>query len=249
MTIREPFQLEALRKTGRAVALAMRAMQDAVEPGITTLELDAIGARVLADHDAVSAPVKDYGFPGATCISVNEEVAHGIPGSRRIQPGDLINFDVSACRQGFYADTGSTMLFRGDDAELLRLCEASRRALKQALHAARAGAKINLVGKAIETEARRDGFETIRNLSGHGTGLRLHEPPDGLVNYYDPRIGGKFHKGMVLAIETFVSTGARIAEEADDGWTLITPDGSRVAQYEHTVVVTDGEPMVLTRLP
>ncbi len=248
MTVREPFELDALRKAGRAVALAMRAMQDAVEPGITTLELDAIAARVLAEHEAISAPRKDYGFPGTTCISVNEEVAHGIPGARRIQAGDLINFDVSACRKGFYADTGATLLFRGDDAELLRLCEASRRALTQALRVARAGAKINLVGKAIETEARRDGFETIRNLSGHGTGARLHEPPEGLVNYYDPNIGGKFHKGMVLAIETFVSTGARIAEESDDGWTLVTPDGSRVAQYEHTVVVTEGEPLVLTRV-
>jgi methionyl aminopeptidase len=197
MTVREPFELEALRKAGKAVATALRAMQQSLEPGITTLELDAIGGKVLAEYGAVSAPIKDYGFPGQTCISVNEEVAHGIPGSRRIQRGDLINFDVSACLDGFYADTGASLLFQSEDRDLLRLCHCSRRALSQALKAARAGNRINLVGKAIET---------------------------------------------------FVSTGSRFAEEMDDGWTLVTPDGSYVAQYEHTVVVTDGEPLIMTQV-
>jgi len=248
MTVREPFQLEGLRKAGLAVAKALHAMRESLETGITTLELDEVGKRVLDGYGAVSAPKKDYGFPGTTCISVNEEVAHGIPGKRRIEPGDLVNFDVSACLDGYYADTGFTVLFRSEDRELRNLCACSSRALNRALKVAKAGAKINLVGKAIEDEARKEGFSTIRNLSGHGTGSRLHEPPDGLVNYYDPRIGGVFRKGMVLAIETFVSTGASQADEMDDGWTLTTPDGSFVAQYEHTVVVTEGEPLIMTRL-
>jgi methionyl aminopeptidase len=249
MTVRHAFELEALRKAGIAVATALRTMQNSLEVGITTRELDAIGRDVLESFGAQSAPETDYGFPGATCISVNEEVAHGIPGDRRIKAGDWVNLDVSACLNGYYADTGATIAFRSTDERLLSLRDCSQRALSLALKTARADRPIRAAGKAIESEARRCGFTTVKNLSGHGTGARLHEPPDGLVSYDEPKTRGVFKKGMVLAIETFVSTRGRFAHELDDGWTLVTGDGSFVAQFEHTVVVQDGEPITLTRVP
>jgi methionyl aminopeptidase len=207
-----------------------------------------VGESVLTAHGAVSAPRKDYKFPGATCISINDAVAHGIPGDYRIQPGDWINLDVSACLGGFYADTGFTLQFRGADPELGRLAACSRRALKRALGEAKSGARLNRVGLAIEREAMAEGFTTVRNLSGHGVGRKLHEAPEGILNYYEPRQPGRFHKGQVVAIETFVSTGADEAVDAGDGWTLTTEDGSRVAQYEHSIVITDKHPLVLTRV-
>ena len=240
--------IDALRKVGRVVAETLELMKRSLEEGITTLELDELAERNLARYGAVSAPRKTYGFPGATCISVNEEVAHGIPSGRRIRKGDLVNLDVSAELDGYYADTGFTCLYESGDEELRKLCDCSRRALGKALKAVRAGAKLSRVGQAIEDEARGNGFSVIRNLTGHGTGGALHEHPENILNYYDPRQQGRFAKGMVVAVETFVSTGAEYAEEAGDGWTLKTRDGSYVAQYEHSLIVTDGEPLVLTRL-
>lgn len=248
MTISRDAELQALLRVGRAVADALETMKRSLEPGMTTKELDDVGAAVLASHGAVSAPVKDYGFPGATCISLNDAVAHGIPDATPIRPGDWINLDVSACLDGFYADTGFTLQFRGADPELERLAACSKRALQRALGEARSGARLNRVGLAIEREASAEGFATVRNLCGHGVGRKLHEEPEGILNYYEPRQPGRFRKGQVVAIETFVSTGADEAIDAGDGWTLTTADGSRVAQYEHSVVVTDGHPLVLTRL-
>jgi methionyl aminopeptidase len=248
MTIRDGFELEALKWAGKAVATALQTMKNSIEVGITTRELDAIGREVLDRFGAESAPELDYGFPGATCISVNEEVAHGIPGDRRIAKGDLINLDVSACLNGYYADTGASIPFGTTEETILRLCDCSQKALAAALATIRPGNPIRSLGRAVEKQAKSYGFTTIRNLSGHGIGRKLHEGPDGLVSYDEPRTKGIFKKGMVLAIETFVSTGARFAEEMEDGWTLSTSDGSYVAQYEHTIVVTDGEPLILTRV-
>jgi methionyl aminopeptidase len=248
MTIRNHLDIEMLKRIGRVVAETRELMARSLEAGITTLELDAIAARNLEKHGAASAPRKTYGFPGTTCISVNEEVAHGIPSDRRIAPGDLVNVDVSAELDGYWADTGCTILFQSTDAELARLCACSRRALGKAVAGARAGVKLNRVGKIIEDEARGNGFATLRNLTGHGTGGALHEHPDHILNYYDPAQKGAFAKGMVVAIETFVSTGADMAVEAGDGWTLKTEDGSYVAQYEHSLIITDKEPIILTRI-
>ncbi|MBW8889900.1 MAG: type I methionyl aminopeptidase [Fibrobacteres bacterium] len=248
MTVRNRFDIEALRRVGQVVAETLELMKAAMEEGIETRELDAIAARNFARHGAVSAPRKTYRFPGETCISVNEAIAHGIPGGRRIRKGDLINLDVSAELDGYYADTGYTVAFESDDEELAKLCDCSRRALRKAIAQARPGRKLSHIGRAIENEARANGFAVIRNLTGHGTGGALHEYPDEIRNYYDPRQQGALAKGMVVAIETFVSTGAEWAEETGDGWTLTTEDGSRVAQYEHTLIVTEGEPIITTRL-
>jgi methionyl aminopeptidase len=246
MTIRNHFDIEALRRAGHVVAETLELMRDALEEGITTRELDAIAEKNFRRYGAVSAPIKAYGFPGQTCISVNEAIAHGIPSGLRIKKGDLINLDVSAELDGYYADTGFTIPFGVEDEEVRKLCDCSQRALRKAIAQAKPGAKLNRVGQAIEREARQNGFATIRNLTGHGTGGALHEYPDSIYNYYEPKQKGTFAPGMVVAIETFVSTGADYAEEAGDGWTLTTADGSYVAQYEHSLIVTEDGPIILT---
>jgi methionyl aminopeptidase len=164
-----------------------------------------------------------------------------------IRTGDLINIDVSAELDGYYADTGFTVPFGIVDQELLNLCACSKRALGKALGAARAGEKLNRIGEVVEQEAVKSGFDVLRNLTGHGIGRKLHEEPS-IFSYYDPRQRGRLGKGMVVAIETFVSTGGRFAEETGDGWTLVADDGGYVAQYEHTVIVTEGEPIIVTKL-
>lgn len=246
MTIRDHFDIEALRRIGHVVSETLELMKAGIEDGITTRELDEIAGRNLARHGAVSAPRKVYNFPGHTCISVNDAIAHGIPGDLRIRKGDLINLDVSAELDGYYADTGFTIDFGAADPEMAKLCDCSRRALRKAISLAKPGQKLNRIGQAIEREALQNGFTVIRNLTGHGTGGALHEYPDNICNYYDPKQKETLKKGMVVAIETFISTGAEYADEAGDGWTLTTGDGSRVAQYEHTLIVTDGEPIITT---
>lgn len=248
MTIRDRSDIEALRAVGHVVAETLQIMKAALEEGIETRELDALAARNFARHGAVSAPRKVYKFPGETCISVNEAIAHGIPGPRRLRKGDLVNLDVSAELDGYYADTGYTAVVGGADEETRKLCECCQRALRKAIALARPGRKLSHIGRAIEDEANGNGFAVIRNLTGHGTGGALHEYPHEIRSYYDPRQKGTLEKGMVVAIEPFVSTGAEWAEDAGDGWTLTTADGSRVAQYEHTLIVTDGEPIITTLL-
>ncbi|MEO7427700.1 MAG: type I methionyl aminopeptidase [Fibrobacteria bacterium] len=248
MTIRNQFDIEALRKIGHIVAETLAMMTAAIEDGIMTRDLDAIAEANFNKYGAASAPKKVYNFPGQTCISVNEAIAHGIPSKRKIRTGDLINLDVSAELDGYYADTGATFAFGNKDRRIEKLCECSRRALRHGIAEAKPGAKLNLVGRAIEREAERNGFATIRNLTGHGTGGALHEYPDHIYNYYEPRQKETFAEGMVVAIETFVSTGADFAEEDGDGWTLTTSDGSYVAQYEHSLIVTGDGPIILTQV-
>lgn len=251
-------ELEGLRLAGRAVAAAREAMLAAVEPGVTTLELDRIGEQVLKAHGAASGPQTMYDFPGANCISVNRCVAHGIPGPIALKEGDLINIDVSAVLNGFYSDTGSTMVVGlkpyahrsydpGDPhAEKLRVLAACEKALYAGIAKARAGKKLSEIGRAVLREAQTNGYTVIRNLTGHGLGRALHEDPSHVCNYPDPRERRLLKKGIVLAIEPFLSTGAQHVSEGDDGWALLVPDDSLVVQFEHTVVVTDGDAHIMT---
>ncbi|MDN4525963.1 type I methionyl aminopeptidase [Fictibacillus fluitans] len=246
MSIESEYDLIALQRIGRIVALAREEMLSNVRPGVTTAELDCIGKRVLDEHGAVSAPNSTYGFPGATCISVNEVAAHGIPGPRVLEEGDVVNIDVSAGLDGYYADTGATIVVGNGSPHKEKLCQSSLRALHQGLQKARAGAKISGIGRAIHNEARRDGFTVIRNLSGHGIGRELHEMPDSILNYYDPLDRRLLTNGLVVAVETFVSDGAEFVEESADGWGLLLPDHHYAAQFEHTVVITKDQPIILT---
>ncbi len=238
MSIGSEEDLLGLKRIGRIVALALREMKRSLRPGVTTQQLDNVGRRLLESYGARSAPEITYAFPAATCICVNDEVAHGIPGERVIRAGDLVHLDVSAVLDGYFADTGASVPVPPVAPETHRLCLSTQRALRCAIATARAGRLFNSLGRAVEAEARRGGFKIIRNLAGHGLGKSLHEYPDGLVNFYNPADRRRFSAGLVVAIEPFLSTGATEAHKAEDGWTEKTADGSLAAQYEHTVVVT-----------
>lgn len=246
MSIDSEKDLIALQKIGKIVSMARDEMIKAVKPGISTKELDMIGEKVLSSCGAKSAPKFEYNFPGYTCISVNNEAAHGIPGPRILSSNDIVNIDVSAELDGYFADTGATVVL--DNSNLLKrsLCDCSKAALSKGIGKARAGIRINQIGKAIYNQAKDNGFTVIRNLTGHGIGRRLHEEPAHILNYYDVRDNQILRAGLVLAIETFISTGAEYVIEDRNGWTLKTPDRSMVAQFEHTVIVTENEPIIIT---
>lgn len=246
MSIQNEADLEALRKIGKIVARCLQHMQSKLEPGITTRELDAIGGEFLAAHGARSAPKLTYQFPGFTCISVNEEAAHGIPGSRVLRAGDLVNIDVSAELNGYFADTGGSAVIPPESKLKLQVCAAAKRALESALLEARAGAKLNRIGRAIEREATRSGFTVIENLGSHGVGRALHEEPGFIPGYYDSRDPRVLRENQVITIEPFISSGARQVFENGDGWTLQTKRGVFTAQYEHTLVITKGKPLIMT---
>jgi len=246
MSINSAKDLEGLRKIGRVVARCLQHMQSKLEPGITTGELDAIGGRFLAAHGAKSAPKITYNFPGHTCISVNEEAAHGIPGSKVLNAGDLVNIDVSAELDGYFADTGGSAIIPPESKLHLQICAVAKKALENAMLEARAGAKINRIGHAIETEAARNGLTVIRNLGSHGVGRALHEEPGFIPGYYDKRDQRVLRENQVITIEPFISSGAHEVVENGDGWTLVTNPGVFTAQYEHTLVITKGQPIIMT---
>lgn len=247
MTIESQADVDALKRIGSIVSRVLERMLDALEPGITTAELDALGDRWLAEAGARSAPRLSYGFPGATCISVNEEAAHGIPGARVIRAGDLVNIDVSAELDGYFADTGGSRAVPPVSPVQQRLCHATRTALEHAMRRARAGAPISAIGQAIEQTARTHRLRIIRNLASHGVGRALHEEPTEIAGYHDPHDRRRLHEGMVITIEPFLSTKSTLVDEAGDGWTLVGAPGNLSAQYEHTMIITRGEPIVVTR--
>ncbi len=246
MTIETQDDVVALQRIGRIVSLVLQRMLDAAEPGMTTRELDRIGERLLDEHGARSAPRLAYNFPGATCISLNEEAAHGIPGDRVIRAGDVLNVDVSAELGGYFADTGGTRVVPPSTPQKTRLCHATRTALAEAMKRARAGQPINGIGAAIERTAKAYGFKVIENLASHGVGRSLHEEPEQIPGYFDPADKRLLREGMVITIEPFLSTKSRIVNETGDGWTLAGVRGNLSAQYEHTMIITKGAPIVVT---
>ncbi len=246
MSINSEKDLDGLRKVGRVVARCLQFMHSKIEPGITTGELDALGGAFLEFHGARSAPKITYNFPGNTCISVNEEAAHGIPGTKIIRAGDLVNIDVSAELDGYFADTGGSSIVPPESKLHLQICAVAKRALENAMHEARAGAKLNLIGFAIETEAVRNGLTVIENIGSHGVGRALHEEPGFIPGYYDKKDRRVLRENQVITIEPFISSGAREVFDSGDGWTLITKPGIFTAQYEHTIVITKGKPLIMT---
>lgn len=247
MTIETHDDVVALKRIGRIVSLTLHRMLDAAQPGMTTRELDVMGERLLREHGARSAPKLAYDFPGATCISINEEAAHGVPGERVIRAGDVLNIDVSAELGGYYADTGGTRVVPPTTPQKTRLCHAARTALAEAMKHARAGQPINGIGAAIERTARAYGFKVIENLGSHGVGRALHEEPEHIAGYFDPADERMLKEGMVITIEPFLSTRSRVVTEGADGWTLAGAGGNLSAQYEHTMIITRQAPIVVTQ--
>jgi methionyl aminopeptidase len=238
--------LTGLKQIGRIVADTLEVMGKAIEPGMTTLELDQVGREFMEAAGARSAPEMVYGFPGATCISVNEEIAHGIPGVRRIKPGDLVNIDVSAEKDGYFADTASSFAVPPVTRAVERLCKDGRRAMWTGLRQVGTGKPLADIGRAVGAFARKNGYTLVRNLASHGVGLSLHEEPTEIATWpvaSERRIMGH---GLVFTVEPFLSLGAEFAEDGDDPWTLYSQPRALTVQYEHTVVATRNGPLILT---
>ena len=249
MSITKEEELIGIKNASHAVAYTLKAMSNYAKPGMTTKELDEFGGKLLKEFGAKSAPYVSYGFPGWTCISVNNEFCHGIPSNFRVlQEGDLINIDVSAELNGFFSDNGGSFVLGNDTCRYQNLVNASKDILYKAIHNIKAGVRISDIGLLIETEAKKRGYKVIKNLTGHGIGRKLHEAPDEIPNYRDKQNTTRFRKNSDVAIETFISTTSTYAETLRDGWTMVGNKGGFMAQHEHTIIVTDGKPVILTEM-
>ncbi len=246
MTIQTQKDLEGLRRVGRIVKSALRAMEGKLNVGVSTQELDDACAEYFERSGACSAPRLSYGFPGAACISINEETVHGIPQANRvIQAGDLVKLDVSAELDGYFADAAITIAVAGASRVNRRLAGCARTALYRAIAVARAGQPMHVIGSTVQAEVERQGFNIIPMLGGHGIGKSLHEAPF-VPNYYAASDNEPLHVGLVLAVEPVISAGSGESIDASDGWTMKTADGAASAHWEHTVVIGMGHPLVVT---
>jgi methionyl aminopeptidase len=245
MSVETREELERLRAVGRVVAAALRAMSRQVRPGVSTGELDAVCAQVFHRAGARSGPQLDYGFPGVSCISVNDEAVHGIPGRRRLRDGDLVKLDVTAELDGFYADACTSAHVGRPTAETAALVETAHDAMRNAMGAARAGAPLNAIGAAVEDTVTRRGHAVCTELMGHGIGRRIHEPPH-VPNHFVASLTQPLSEGLVLTIEPIIAAGGGAVRATGDGWTVSTADRSVSAHVEHTIVITADEPIVLT---
>jgi methionyl aminopeptidase len=249
MSITNESELVGMKKVSEAVAITLKEMREYAKPGMTTKELDEFGGQILNNLGAKSAPYLTYGFPGWTCISVNNEFCHGIPSDKKIlAEGDLINIDVSAELGGFWSDNGGSFVLGRDINQHQELVAASKQILHKAIDHIKGGVRIADIGYLIETEAKKRGYSVIKNLTGHGIGRSLHEEPIEIANVRDRYNLTRFKRNSVVAIETFISTISTYAETLQDGWTMVGNKGGFMAQHEHTIVVTDGKPVVLTEM-
>jgi methionyl aminopeptidase len=246
MSIQDYTELLALKEVGRIVQLAISAMANSVRGGISTRELADIGAKVMRQNGARSAPALVYGFPGDVLISLNDEAVHGIPSeSRKVRAGDLVKLDVTFEKNGFMADAAITVPVEPVSEDARRLVVCAKRAFQKAMQVARANHRVNEIGRAVEKEVRASGFRVIRELGGHGIGRTIHESPS-VPNYDDGVARGRLTPGLVLTVEPIIAMGSACPMDASDGWTVKTADGGLSAHYEHTLVITNGPPILLT---
>jgi methionyl aminopeptidase len=244
MSIESTGDLEGLREAGRVTREMLDALVARVDAGVTTGDLDAVAAAVMARNGARSAPALVYGFPGTVLISVNDEIVHGIPGRRRLQTGDLVSLDVTIEKDGYVADAARSVIVGEGSMVARELIGAAESALRSALRVARAGVRVNEIGRAVHREVRRRGFAAVRGLCGHGVGRTIHEAPE-VPNIYDRSQRDVLTEGLVLTIEPMITAGSSYPVQCADGWTLRTRDGSLAAHCEHTLVITHGEPLIL----
>jgi methionyl aminopeptidase len=246
MSIDDDRDLAGLQAAGRVVHATLEAMRAAVAPGVTTGRLDAIAGEVLRAHGARSAPRLVYDFPGETCISVNDEIVHGVPSLRRVlADGDLVTLDVTVEKHGYMADAAVTCEVGRVSRRAHRLAACAEAAFRRALREVRPGRRVCDVGGVVESEVRRRGFAVVRALTGHGIGRTIHEDPM-VPNWFDPSARDWLTEGLVITVEPIIAMGSGESYEDRDGWTIRTADGSLAAHFEHTLVVTKGEPLLLT---
>ena len=245
MSIRSPRDLAGMRAAGRVVAITLEAMRSRVGAGVSTRELDQVAAEAFERFGARSAPQLVYDFPGVTCISVNDEAVHGIPGDRRLEPGDVVTLDVTAELDGYIADAAVTVAVEPAAEVDLALIRAAERGLAAGMRAARAGQQVRAVGAAVERRVEGDGFAVLRPLTGHGVGRSIHEEPT-VPNFDHPHATARLTEGLVITVEPIIASGTHEVRTCADGWTTVTGNASRAAHAEHTIVVTRGRPLVLT---
>ncbi|MBN2899122.1 MAG: type I methionyl aminopeptidase [Clostridia bacterium] len=246
--IKSSKEIEALREAGKIVAYTHDVLKEAIKPGISTLELDQIAEKTIREHGAIPS-FKGYGgFPGSICASINEEVVHGIPSKTRIlKDGDIISVDIGALKNGFHGDAARTHPVGNTSEEALKLIEVTRDSFYAGLEFCRLGFRLSDISHAIQTYVEKHGFSVVRDYVGHGIGAGLHEDPQ-IPNYGPPGKGPRLMAGMVLAIEPMVNIGTYDVKVLQDDWTVITRDKKWSAHYEHTIVITDDAPEILTSL-
>lgn len=245
ITIKSGREIVLMREAGRIVAVVLDILKKEIKPGLETGELDEITGREIEKLGAVPAFKGYRGFPANLCVSVNDEIVHGIPGERILKEGDIVSLDLGAIYQGFYGDAAVTVAVGRISPEAARLVEATEGALKAGIAAAVSGARLGDVSAAIQGYAESRGYSVVREYSGHGIGREMHEDPQ-VPNFGSPGIGPELRKGMTLALEPMVNIGGWRTRVADDRWTVLTADGSLSAHFEDDIVITDAEPEVLS---
>ncbi|MCL3818360.1 type I methionyl aminopeptidase [Aeromicrobium wangtongii] len=243
--VRDAETIAAMRVAGRIAAQALDAVEAAIAPGVTTDELDRVGHEFIVSQGAYPSTLGYRGYPKSLCSSVNEVICHGIPDDRPLQDGDIVNIDITAYIHGVHGDTNKTYLVGDVDQESRLLVERTREATMRAIRAVKPGREINVIGRVIETYAKRFGYGVVRDFTGHGVGPAFH---DGLIvpHYDDPSYDTVIQPGMTFTIEPMLTLGGVEWDMWDDGWTASTQDGSRTAQFEHTLLVTDSGAEILT---
>ena len=241
-------EVDRMRRAGRVVAEMLDTCEEAAKPGVTTRDLDLLAREVIERRGARSNFLNYHGFPAVICTSPNDVIVHGIPGSYRLKDGDILSVDCGAIIEGYHADAARTVLVGDVDEEARRLLEITRQSLEAGIKHVRDGARLSDIGHAVQTVAEGGGFSVVREYVGHGIGTALHEEPK-VPNYGEPGRGIKLKVGHVLAVEPMVNAGRAETTMYDDGWTVVTADGSLSAHFEHTIAVTDDGPEVLTVIP
>jgi methionyl aminopeptidase len=245
--VKSSSEIELIRESGRIVAMVHKVMKDIIKPGITTRELDEIAERIILENGATPA-FKGYGgFPASICASVNEQVVHGFPSERILLEGDIISIDVGALKNGYYGDSAKTYPVGEITSKAEKLVRITRESFYEGLKFCRVGYRLSDISHAIQTHVEAEGFSVVRDYVGHGVGTSLHEDPQ-IPNYGPPGKGPRLAAGMVLAIEPMINAGHYAVRVLNDNWTVVTADGSLSAHYEHTVAITDEDPILLTTL-
>lgn len=244
--LRSPREIELLKDSGKILASVMYRIQKIVKPGITTLDIDRLSEELILKEKAVAAFKGYKGFPAAACVSVNEEVVHGIPGPRVILEGDIVSIDLGVNYQGYFSDMAVTLPVGKVDESKRRLIEITRQSLDIGIKQARTGNYLTDISHSIQSFAEAQGFSVVRQFVGHGIGTALHEDPE-IPNFGRPHLGALLKSGMVLAIEPMINVGSWECLILENGWTAVTKDGAPSAHFEHTVAITDKGPVILTR--
>ncbi|MGI6603632.1 MAG: type I methionyl aminopeptidase [bacterium] len=247
IVLRSPREIDSMRAAGRLTALAVAELKRAIRPGVTTAELDALAEDFITKHGGIPAFKGYQGFPGSICASINDEVVHGIPGLRQVRSGDIISIDIGVIVDGYVGDSAFTVPVGEVSPEALELLKVTEESLHKGIEQARPGNRLSDIGHAVQTHVEKAGFNVVRNYVGHGIGTKMHEDPS-VPNYGPPGRGPRLMAGMCLAIEPMVNVGTYEVRVLENGWTVVTADGSLSAHFEHTVAITEDGPEILTRV-